>query len=219
MQLKEGGQMIKRQLKPGRYSISREDIFKMLTVSNQFRDTALIGLMGLAGLRREECIKLMIRNINLSMKRITVVGKGNKIRQIPLDPTLSSILEQYISQKFVKGQQLLTWENPISIFADDKTKDQRLFPSKIGLGHINLITVNRAVAIAGERAGLKNPDPTKKNINPHLLRHSYAHYLKSKKISLEIIRDVLGHESISTTADTYGLASFDEIQKELESIS
>lgn len=204
---------MERQLKPGRYCLQREDVLNLIAVTDNIRDKALLGLMGLAGLRREECTKIRITDINLEKRRLIVKGKLNKIREIPISPLLVEII--------------MAQSNAVIRFTLDSReikyvpgKEPFLFPSKMNpLNSINNLTVNRVVANAGVRIGLKNPDPSKKNINPHILRHSYAHYLKSKGISLETIRDVLGHSSISITADTYGLATINDIQKELESIN
>jgi len=195
--------MIKRQLKPGRYSLSREQVLELIAVSKNKRDALLITLMGCAGLRRDECTKILIKDIDTVYNRLMIRGKGNKYRQVPIDKILLHTLTDYLDYEKKKRIMELGYLFPSS-YKSDKS--------------INVFTVTRAVAYAGQRAGLTNPDPTKVYINPHILRHSYAHYLKQKGISLEIIRDILGHSSISTTADIYGLASIDEIQKQLESI-
>jgi len=195
--------MIKKQLKPGRYSLTREQVLSLILVTDKPLDKLLIGFMGLAGLRREETTKLKFSFPDLNSQRIFVPGKYMKYRQVPMD----KILFRMYSDIFYTGDEY-------------KNNGNYIFPSPSKANSpINVYKVNRVVAVAGVKAGIVNPDPDKVHVNPHILRHSYAHYLKSKRIPLEIIRDVLGHSSISTTADTYGLASIDEIQKELESIS
>ncbi|MFX0139898.1 MAG: tyrosine-type recombinase/integrase, partial [Candidatus Hodarchaeota archaeon] len=65
-------------------------------------------------------------------------------------------------------------------------------------------------------AGIKNPNPRLKHINPHIFRHSIARYLKNKGFSVEWIQNFLGHASYKTTMDMYGTLSIDEMQQEAE---
>jgi hypothetical protein len=51
----------------------------------------------------------------------------------------------------------------------------------------------------GKRADIANPNPRLKNLNPHLLRHSIARFLKNKGFSAEWVQNFLGHESYKTT--------------------
>lgn len=82
------------------------------------------------------------------------------------------------------------------------------------LGHISVRQINRVLGEAGNRAGLKNPIPELKNINPHLLRHSIARILKDAGMSVEAIQKILRHSSYKTTMDMYGTKSIDDIQTE-----
>ena len=68
----------------------------------------------------------------------------------------------------------------------------------------------------GERAGITNPNPARKHINPHIFRHSNSRYLKSKGFSAEWIQNFLRHASYKTTMDMYGTLSIDEMQQEAE---
>ena len=68
----------------------------------------------------------------------------------------------------------------------------------------------------GKRAGIENPNPRLKHINPHIFRHSISRYLKTKGFSAEWVQNFLGHESYKTTMDMYGTLSIDEMQVEAE---
>lgn len=194
-------QKVKRQNVAAQFTLKRKQIFKLIDVSGP-REAALIALMGLAGLRREEAVTLEYKNIDFDKMRLTIAGKGKKIRVVPFEEYLENSLNVYL---FRFNQEI------------KKKKNFYLFPSRYSATKpLNLVQVNRLVAQAGEYAGLKNPNPYLKHINPHILRHSYAHYLKSKNIPLEVIRDILGHSSILITADQYGRRSLDEIQKILK---
>jgi integrase len=75
------------------------------------------------------------------------------------------------------------------------------------------------VAEVGIRAGLKSPNPKSKpgNINPHLLRHTFARLLKDAKMGIEEVQNLMRHRSFNTTYSLYGTLQFDEVQKRYES--
>ena len=195
---------LKKQNAAGQFSITRQQIIEMAALSKP-RDAALIVLMGLNGLRRAEAVSILYSNIDQDKKRLSFSGKGSKHRIVPFDSFTESILEEHIKNFLGKNG---------TSQAALMRKDFPLFPSRnSATGVLNLNNVNRIIAAAGTRAKIKNPDPDKKYINPHILRHSYAHHLKIKGVPLEVIRDVLGHSSIETTASVYGRRSMDEIQE------
>ncbi len=196
------GVTMKSQNTAAQFSLSREQIIQMISLGTS-RDRALICLMGLNGLRRAEAVTLQHYDIDWVHKRLSFEGKGLKRRIVPFDKFSSSILNNY-SEQFT---------------LIERDTNGPLFPSRnSATGVLNLNNVNRIVAKAGRLAGVTNPDPTKKYINPHILRHSYAHYLKINNVPLEVIQDLLGHSSIQTTADTYGRRSIEEIQEILKKV-
>jgi site-specific recombinase XerD len=67
--------------------------------------------------------------------------------------------------------------------------------------------VNKIVRRAAERAGVKSPDPTKKGVNPHLLRHSFGRHWLDAGGDLRALSYMLGHSSVAVTADVYGSPS------------
>jgi integrase/recombinase XerD len=78
---------------------------------------------------------------------------------------------------------------------------------------VSIRRVNDIVETLGEKAGVQNPNPRLKHLNPHIFRHSIARFLKSKGFSAEWIQNFLGHESYKTTMDMYGTLSLDEMQE------
>ena len=132
-----------------------------------FRDRCLINTLFWAGLRREEAAQLDVRDIDFERKRIKVRGKGEKTRIVPvIDDELLSDLKHLIGGR-TEG----------SVFAGPQ--GNALTPRRI----------NAIVQKAGESAGITNPNPRLKHINPHILRHSIARYLKSKGLSA--LREIL----------------------------
>jgi len=195
---------MRKQLKPGRYTLSREQVFQLVAGAKSDQDKLLISVMGFAGLRREESTAIKFGDVS-ERQTLRVIGKGNKLREIPLEKFLYKQIRDFINKrlKYIPAN-----------------RDEFLFPSRRDYKkHIGNTMANRIVSDAGKKAHLKNPMPGRVNINPHILRHSYAYYLKSKNVNLEIIRDLLGHSSILTTMDQYGLASLDDMTEIINTLN
>ena len=84
--------------------------------------------------------------------------------------------------------------------------------------HIGVEQINEIVKRAGWHANLINPNPNLKNINPHSLRHYYAHKLKKSGVRIETISYLLGHADIKTTLAEYGNQSIEEMQAEIAKV-
>ena len=190
---------MKRQLKAGQYCLKDKQIKKLMDCCTKIRDRLIIQLMAFAGLRREEVATLEVKDIDFKNNILNVLGKGNKLRSIPIKPEITQALRfSLLSRK--KGPVFLS-----------KRKDSK--HQHIGPDRINVITRE-----AGIRAKVKNPNPRLKSINPHSLRHYYARWLKSKNVRIETIAALLGHNDVKTTLNEYGNQSLVEIQEELETI-
>jgi integrase len=79
--------------------------------------------------------------------------------------------------------------------------------------------VNRIVTAAGERAGVKNPNPASDGrLTCHLFRHTFARHWKQRGGDIESLAQILGHASSSTTVDLYGTLSIDDVQQNYDRI-
>jgi integrase len=183
-----------QQLKPAAYNLKLSEVNKIIHATNSFRDRCLIKTLFWAGLRREEAANLDIRDIDFERKRIKVRGKGDKTRIVPIiDDDLLNDLKHLIG----KNNQ-----GYVFYYGNNQPLTNR--------------AINKIVSKAGERADITNPNPARKNINPHIFRHSISRYLKNKGFSTEWIQNFLGHASYKTTMDMYGTISIDEMQQEAE---
>jgi site-specific recombinase XerD len=128
-----------------------------------------------AGLRISEAIALEVRDIDGSRGVLQVRhGKGNKAREAKLSPTLYEWLRQY----WARERPPLPY-----LFASPKTGK---------LPHA--VTVRKALARAAKEAWIK------KRVTPHVLRHSFATHLLDDGTDVHVVRELLGHASIKTTA-------------------
>lgn len=135
------------------------------------RNQAIVFTMLLAGLRVSELVSLTPEDIYLSERKgtLTVIGKGNKRRTVPIPQELRECLSSYLMDN--AG---LRW----------------LFASQRG-EQISVKGVQHLCATIGEKAKI--------NLTPHILRHTYCHDLVNKGIRIEIVAQLAGHASIETT--------------------
>jgi len=139
------------------------------------RDAAVLGLLDGAGLRVAEALGLRRGDVAGAREAITVTGKGNKARMVPLLPQVTKLVADYVALcPFTPGS------------------DGPLF-----LGHRGGQLSPRVVqlAMARLRGALGLPD----SATPHALRHSFATHLLSRGGELRAIQELLGHASLSTT--------------------
>lgn len=138
------------------------------------RDEALFTVLYGAGLRIGEALSLTRADI-LRSDRVTVTGKGNKQRSVPLLPAVRAIVEKYLAAC------------PYNLDGD-----KRVFVGARGE------TLNPAVAqrsLRSLRRQLGLPD----SVTPHALRHSFATHLLADGADLRSLQELLGHSSLSTT--------------------
>lgn len=138
------------------------------------RDRAVLLLLYGAGMRIAEALALPASTLPLTEK-LTVTGKGNRQRVVPLLPIVQSAVAEYV--------QLCPW--PL-------TKNQPLFRGAKG-GPLSQGMVQRAVARARVSLGLPA------TATPHALRHSFATHLLGAGADLRSLQELLGHASLSST--------------------
>ena len=142
------------------------------------RNRAIIETLYSCGLRVSELINLEINKISLEDEYITVVGKGNKERLIPISSTAIKEIELYFEDR--KLLNIKPGEENI------------LFLNRRG-HRLTRVMVFYIIKQQAKLAGIR------KEISPHTLRHSFASHLLEGGANLRTIQQMLGHESISTT--------------------
>lgn len=141
-------------------------------------DQAILELAYASGLRLAELRKLRLEQLHLEAGFVTVVGKGNKERVVPVGRKAVAAIERYLAAGRPK---LVTSRSPATVFLT-----RRGTP----FAHVTLwLRVKQRV----RRAGVA------RNVTPHMLRHSFATHLLEHGADLRVIQELLGHASISTT--------------------
>jgi integrase/recombinase XerC len=139
------------------------------------RDVAVLGLLYGAGLRISEALGLARKDIAEGADALTVTGKGNKTRMVPLLPQVARLIADYVA-----------------LCPFDLTADGPLFLGSRG-GPLSPRVIQ--LTMARLRGALGLPD----SATPHALRHSFATHLLARGGDLRAIQELLGHASLSTT--------------------
>ena len=139
------------------------------------RDAAVLALLYGSGLRLSEALSLRRKDVIEGGDAITVTGKGNKRRMVPVLAQVQKLIADYVA--------LCPHELP---------GDGALFVGARG-GALSPRIVQ--LAMARLRGALGLPDTA----TPHALRHSFATHLLARGGDLRAIQELLGHASLSTT--------------------
>ncbi len=141
-------------------------------------DQAVLELAYASGLRLAELRGLRLEQLHLEAGFVTVVGKGNKERVVPVGRAAVAALRRYLAAGRPK---LVTPRSPAAVFL---TRRGTPFAPVTLWGRIK-----RRV----RRAGVE------RRVTPHMLRHSFATHLLEHGADLRVIQELLGHATIATT--------------------
>jgi len=151
------------------------------------RNRTILELMYACGLRVSEIVNLTLENADLELRILTCVGKGSKMRKIPIGSQASEWLKKYLSIRLRK-----------------ETKVKNLFVSSLGRP-LTRYEVYMFVREYGEKAGIEG-------LYPHILRHSFATHLIQNGADIRLVQKMLGHSDISTT-QIYTHLKKDDLQR------
>ena len=152
--------------------ISETEVAKIINATKNKKHKTMLSLMYSGGLRRGELLNLKLGDID-SNRMLIIINQGNgaKDRIVPLSPNILGMLRNY--WKAYKPKEYLF---------------EGMYGGKYSERSIELV-LKKAVKDAG----------INKNINLHMLRHSYATHLMESGTNLRYIQELLGHKSPKTT--------------------
>lgn len=149
------------------------------------RDLAMIVTLYDTGARVQELIDLKVMNVRLTRPTtITLTGKGNKKRCVPLMDKTRNVLQTYIEENHLleNGRQ----QSPL--FHNSRYQSF----TRPGITYI----LNKYFSLAKQN----HPEAVfPEAIHPHMMRHTKALHLLESGVNLIYIRDLLGHVSVTTT--------------------
>ena len=143
------------------------------------RDRLIIELLYKLGLRISELSNIIHSDVSYARSEVSVIGKGNKQRSIPISIECISLIKSYIFLKQKEG--LSTKSNDFLLTTNKGNKVYPMFLNRLIKKHLQ---------------GYSNVTKT----NPHVLRHSFATHLLNNGSDINSIKELLGHASLSSTS-------------------
>lgn len=140
------------------------------------RDRAILEVLYGCGLRVSEASGLRIQDLYLDEGFITVIGKGDKQRLVPIGERAVDAVNNYLNVRPMPQPEF----------------NDFVFLNRFGksLSRVSIFTmIKRQAVMAG----------VDKEISPHTFRHSFATHLIENGADLRVVQEMLGHESILTT--------------------
>ena len=157
--------------------LSVEEVARFWSSFHTSRDLAIVGMMLLHGLRSCEVLALNLEDVQFPDSQIRVLGKGKRIRVLPLTRESVELLNHYLSLERppLCGQALF-------VCLKGSTRGNRMTP-------------------AGLRSLFRHHRQTTRvtRANPHRFRHTFALDMMRAGISLPALMQLMGHAQIQTT--------------------
>jgi len=141
------------------------------------RDFMMVALLYATGLRREELSGIKLGDLDSKKGMVAVTGKGNKTRVVPVGKNTLIDLDRYLAIRE-------------TFTANKQSSSDSLFLNRLGKP-LSVRSIDRRVKRFGQTKGL--------DFTPHALRHSFATHLLENGADLMLIKEILGHASLSTT--------------------
>lgn len=161
------------------------------------RDRAIIYLLTYAGLRVDELSNLKLSDLDLNMKRIRVVGKGQKVRTIPISNILLNEIQDWLKYRAEMANKKGHVEESTYVFYSQRSLK---------------------FSVRGIQTMIEDYSSPKKKLTPHMFRHTFCKWmLKATNNDIEKVRRLAGHCNISTTS-RYLRDSFSDLADAMESL-
>lgn len=143
------------------------------------RNRAIVEILYGAGLRAAETVSLTLSGLDTAERQVSVTGKGNRERIVPLpEPTCRS-LDRWIERRAELMPEGAADPGTVFVSVNGRKLDPRDIRRIVACG------VRKAARAAGA--------------TPHTFRHSFATHLLDNGADLRAVQDMLGHSSLSTT--------------------
>ena len=179
----ERGIFLLKTEKKNKLPFSEAEIEKVLSYFSskssfdEVRDRAIIETLYATGMRRSELTGLKLQDLDLEQKQIKISGKGDKERYIPVIPELEVTLKEYL----ILREEIANKKSEDFLFLVKNGK--KIYPTlvyRIINSYFSAVT-------------------SKKDVSPHILRHSFASHLLDNGADLNTVKELLGHSSLAST--------------------
>ena len=159
----------------GERILDQVDMMRIISLEQNPRNHALLTLLYYSGGRVSEVCALKWKNLVGREKggQVTLFGKGGRTRTVKLNARVWKLLQ--------------------ALRDDGDDAEGPVFASQRG-GHLHAAQVWRVVRAAAERASIKG------NMSPHWFRHGHASHALDAGCPVHVVKDTLGHSSLTTTS-------------------
>jgi integrase/recombinase XerC len=183
------------------YYIRESEMNKLLDEEGYFsddfegqRDRMIMLMFYSTGIRLSELTGLNLADVDVDQMQVKVTGKRNKQRIIPYGDEMGDAIRAYLDMRTsflaAKGG-----DGERAFFVDTRS-GKRILPAKVQ------VLVKRYLSLV----------TTQRKRSPHVLRHSFATSMLNHHADLQSVKELLGHESLSTT-EIYTHTSFEELKE------
>lgn len=188
-----------KKVKPLPQFVRENDMERMLCATAQggswqeMREHVILQLFYETGIRLSELVGLNDGDVDFGRMAIKVTGKRNKQRIVPIGQGLADSLRRYMEVRN-ENYHFLSLDSQFPLFVTDK--GLRVYPHWV----YRLVRKSLSEVV------------TLKKRSPHVLRHTFATAMLNNDAELEAVKELMGHESVSTT-QIYTHTTFEELKK------
>ena len=183
------------------YYIRESEMNKLLDGDQYFsddfegcRDKMIMLMFYSTGVRLSELVGLNLADVDLDQMQVKVTGKRNKQRIIPYGDEMGDAIRAYLDRR-------------LSFLVEKSREEEKAFFVDTRSG--NRILPGRVQGLVKKYLSLVT---TQRKRSPHVLRHSFATSMLNHHADLQSVKELLGHESLSTT-EIYTHTSFEELKE------
>ena len=155
----------------------------------EIRDNAMMELIYSSGLRLSELVNLDLLDIELRAAQVKVIGKGNKMRYVPVGQQARQAITAWL-----RVREGMVRPNEQAVFINNRGS------------RLSQRSVQKRLREHAQRSQLGV------HVHPHMLRHSFASHLLESSGDLRSVQELLGHANISTT-QVYTQLDFQHLAK------
>lgn len=178
--------------------LTEEEVVRLLETARREnkRMYTMLEVLYATGMRVSELVELPVLALTRDYRTLTVIGKGNKERLVPLNEPAARALSDWLTEreKDLPPGRVSKW----------------LFPSASRTGHLTRDGFFKHLKQVALLAGIP-PE----RVSPHVFRHSFASHLIAHDADLRSVQKLLGHADIATT-EIYTHVLADRLKKVVE---
>ncbi len=184
--------------------ITEEDLARLIAATGDDvqgkRDRAIVCFLADTGCRSGGLVSLRPENLQIDRRRAILHEKGGRIRPVPFSQATASVLSSWMAVRPPEAETVFCalGNAPTSFLHGEPMTNSGL---------------NQMLRRLAKRAGVTG------RFNPHSFRHGFAHSALKNGGTLAQVSRIMGHSSISTTVDNYGMFADDELVEIHESFS